>query len=257
MVQVGKAMTVQRLTWQQVNAWRLTQQQLSVRAAPDALLKVVARLGGVQAQLMPAAELALGVRVKDIHPADVQRLLWAERTLVKTWAMRGTLHLLAAHELGHFVAAWAATIPKRPPSYYTYHKVTPAELDTLIGTIPTVLDATPRTREQLADAVAQQTDNPNLREVLLSGWGALLKPSARRGDICFGPNQGQHVTFVRPTDWLGDLIPTFLPDAQGPALALGISRGRARPAVRVLRHVFPARAGRSPATRNLGRQTSD
>jgi hypothetical protein len=53
------------------------------------------------------------------------------------------------------------------------------------------------TREQLADGIAKRADNPNLRGVLLSGWGALLKPSAFRGDLCFGPNQGQNVTFGR------------------------------------------------------------
>jgi hypothetical protein len=34
------------------------------------------------------------VRVEDLDRQAVQRALWEERTLVKTWAMRGTLHLL-------------------------------------------------------------------------------------------------------------------------------------------------------------------
>lgn len=194
---------MQKVTWQQVNAWRLAHQQLLVRAETAALRQVVTRLGGVQAQLMSAAELALWVRVQGITPAAISELLWTERQLVKTWAMRGTLHLLPAPHFGHLVAAWAATTVKRPPSYYTYHKVTSAELTAIMETVPLVLSATPITREQLADAVVEHTGNPNLREVLLSGWGALLKPSARRGDICFGPNQGQNVTFVRPEQWLG------------------------------------------------------
>lgn len=194
---------MQQLTWQQVNSWRLAQQQLLERAAPEEVLAVVTRLGGVQAQLMSAAELALWARVQAITPAAVQRLLWEERTLVKTWAMRGTLHLLPSQAFGDFVAASTATTVKRPPSYYTYHKVTSAELTAILETVPLVLSDTPITREQLADAVAERTGKANLREVLLSGWGALLKPSARRGDICFGPNQGQNVTFVRPEHWLG------------------------------------------------------
>ncbi len=191
-----------QLTWPQVNAWHLTQQGLAERAKPTDLLDVVTRLGGVQAQLMAAAELALGLRVDGITPSAVQRLLWDERTLFKTWAMRGTLHLLPTAEFGQFVAASAATTTKRPPSYYTYHKVTPAELEAILTAVPAVLSTTPITREQLADAVAEHTGSANLREVLLSGWGALLKPSARRGHICFGPNQGQNVTFVRPERWL-------------------------------------------------------
>lgn len=203
---------MQKLTWQQVNTWRLAQQQLGERAATADLFTVVARLGGVQAQLMSAAELALWARVRDITGAEIQRLLWEERTLVKTWAMRGTLHLLVSAELGAFVAAWSATTVKRPPSYYRYHKVTAAELTAIMETTPQVLDATPITREQLADGVAERTGNPNLREVLLSGWGALLKPSARRGDLCFGPNQGQNVTFVRSDHWLGAwTVPAAMP----------------------------------------------
>ena len=194
---------MQRLTWPQVNAWRLAQQQLVTRAKPADLLAVVARLGGVQAQLMSAAELALWARIDSLTAHDIQQLLWDARKLVKTWAMRGTLHLLPTSEFGTFVAACAATTVKRPPSYYTYHKVTSAELDAILRTVPLLLNATPVTREGLADAVAEQTGNANLRDVLLSGWGALLKPSARRGELCFGPNQGQNVTFVHPAAWLG------------------------------------------------------
>ncbi|MBX3012563.1 MAG: AlkZ family DNA glycosylase [Caldilineaceae bacterium] len=194
---------MQKFSWQQINAWRLTQAGLSRRGEASALLPLLTRLGGVQAQLMSAAELALWTRLQAITPATIQQMLGEERSLVKTWAMRGTLHLLPTQAFGEFVAASAATTIKRPPSYYSYHKVTSAELDQIIETIPLVLSATPLTREQVADAVVVKTGNANLREVLLSGWGALLKPSARRGDICFGPNQGQNVTFVRPHAWLG------------------------------------------------------
>ena len=30
----------------------------------------------------------------------------------------------------------------------------------------------------------------------------MLKPAARSGRLCFGPNRGQSVTFVRPEAWL-------------------------------------------------------
>ena len=62
-----------------------------VLRSPSRRLAVVARLGGIQAQVASAAELALWARVKDVTPSAIQRLLWEERKLVKTWAMRGTL----------------------------------------------------------------------------------------------------------------------------------------------------------------------
>ncbi|HVF99789.1 MAG TPA: crosslink repair DNA glycosylase YcaQ family protein, partial [Chloroflexia bacterium] len=57
---------------------------------------------------------------------------------------------------------------------------------------------------QLARAVARHTGAPELERLLLaSSWGSLWKPSAWRGDLCFGPNQGRNVTFVNPRRWLG------------------------------------------------------
>src|SRR5207302_4371446 len=41
-----------------------------------------------------------------------------------------------------------------------------------------------------------------VRELLKSGWGGMLKPAARNGRLCFGPNRGQSVTFVSPQSWL-------------------------------------------------------
>lgn len=74
-----------------------------------------------------------------------------------------------------------------------------------------VLGREPMTREDLATAVAREAGVPHLRELILaSNWGSPLKPSAFRGDLCFGPNQRQHVTFVNPRAWLGDW-PTIEP----------------------------------------------
>src|ERR671937_1890458 len=93
------------LKWNQVNAWRLSQHCLSPRLKRQDYTKAVTRTGGIQAQVMSAAELALGARVDGLTPQDVQSALWQERTLVKTWAMRGTLHLISASDLPLYVAA--------------------------------------------------------------------------------------------------------------------------------------------------------
>jgi hypothetical protein len=107
------------LIWSQVQTWRLSQQYLLNRAEFPVLAEVVRRIGGVQAQLMSAAEWSLGARIESLSPEDVQSALWHEHTLIKTWAMRGTLHLLAASDLPLRVAARRAISIHRPPSYYT------------------------------------------------------------------------------------------------------------------------------------------
>ena len=60
---------------------------------------MVSRIAGLHAQLTASAELTLWARVAGLEADAVSRALWEERALVKTWAMRGTLHLLPSSEL--------------------------------------------------------------------------------------------------------------------------------------------------------------
>jgi len=109
------------LSWRQVNAWRLAQQGLCPRLPRDELAQAAARCCGIQAQVMSAAEMAAWARVEGITAQDVRSALWQERTLLKTWAMRGTLHLLAASDLGLFVAARGAQDLHLWANYFAYY----------------------------------------------------------------------------------------------------------------------------------------
>src|SRR6476620_2003185 len=96
------------LTWDQVTAWRLAQQGLVPRLGRAGLREAAQRVIGAQAQVMSAAELALGARVEGLTREQVQQALWQDRTLVQTWAMRGTIHVFAAEDLPLVVAARCA-----------------------------------------------------------------------------------------------------------------------------------------------------
>lgn len=87
------------LTWSQVHAFRLSRHHLLSQAPKKDLARVVGDIGGAQAQLMSAAELQVGVRV-DCTVDDVRAALWKTKKLVKTWLMRGTLHLVPAVDRG-------------------------------------------------------------------------------------------------------------------------------------------------------------
>lgn len=118
--------------------------------------------------------------------------------------MRGTLHLLPAADLPTWTAALGTRSFPRPKSWYAYHGVTPADMALLEATVPGVLTGTPMIREQLAAAVVAESGQAHLEPLLLSGWGALLKPMAARGQLAFGPPDGRSVTFVAPQAWLGE-----------------------------------------------------
>src|SRR5215472_7786817 len=95
-----------KLTWPQAAAWRASRYHLDRRAPAGRMLAVASRLCGLHAQVMSSAELTVWVRVERLDRDAVQHALWKDRTLVKTWAMRGTLHLLPSDEL----AVWHAAI---------------------------------------------------------------------------------------------------------------------------------------------------
>ena len=168
------------------------------------MLAVSSRLCGLHAQLMSSAELTVWARVEDLDRRDVQRALWEDRTLVKTWAMRGTLHLLPAAELPFWHAALG--ISRRylkPALWQKYFGITIEELDRLTEAIGAALDGRVMTREELMHEVGRITGSAAFGSKLAeSSWGTILKPAAFSGRLCFGPSLGQRVRFTRPDTWL-------------------------------------------------------
>jgi len=66
------------------HAWRLAQHGLSPRFEKRDFVRPVTLTGGLQAQVMSAAELALMYRVEDSAQKMSSLPLWQDRTLVKT-----------------------------------------------------------------------------------------------------------------------------------------------------------------------------
>lgn len=141
----------------------------------------------------------------NLRAADVLHALWNERTLAKTWAMRGTLHLLPAEDVSLYIAA-RGTGQYRKPHWLKYHGLTEHDLDALIDAVATVLDGQCLTRRELAAGVAGRVE-ARVRSTLQSSWGEFLKPAAFAGVLCFGPSRGREVTFVRPDQWLASWRP--------------------------------------------------
>lgn len=177
---------------------------------------VVDRLCGVQAQVASSAELAVRVRREASRPGEVGRAL-SDGRLVKTWAMRGALHLLTPETAGAFLSPIAAARSWERPSWQRFFGVSAKEMERLRGAVREALVDGPLSREELVEAVVARRGFGHLGDALRSGWGTLLKPLAWQGDLCFGPSRGNRVTFVLPeaasARWTG--LPD--PDEAAPA----------------------------------------
>jgi hypothetical protein len=209
-----------KVTWQQAAAWRAVRQHLDERAPAGSMLEIASQLCGLHAQVMSSAELTVWARVEGMARGAVQRALWEDRTLVKTWAMRGTLHLLPASELSLWHGVLSASRRYlRPALWQKYYGMSLAELDQVTEAVATALDGRVMTREELVREVRRLTGSKALsRKVAQSSWGTLLKPAAFSGRLCFGPSVGQRVRFTHPDTWLAAPPARMTPEAATPAV---------------------------------------
>ena len=185
-----------KVTWEQALAWRMRRHLLDpVGRLP--VEAVVRRLCGVQAQVASSAELAVRVRRELSQPGEVAGAL-SEGRLIRTWAMRGTLHLLTPEEGATFLSLMAAGRSWERPSWKRYFGMTTELLDALRDAVAEALDGKILTRDELVAAVIARPGLEHVGEALGSGWGTLLKPLAWQGNLCFGPSEGGRATFMRP-----------------------------------------------------------
>lgn len=192
------------LTWDSVLAWRMQRQRLARRASAPEWLDVVRRVCGLHAQVQSCAELTLWARVDDLGRDVVADALWEERSLVRTWAMRGTLHLLAADELGLWVGAQAALKPRyESASWRKAFGMSSEEAIAVLDAIRDALGGPPLTRDELGDAVGRALGDERLGAAVRGSFGTMPKLAAFRGDVCFARPAGRKVRFTRPDVWLG------------------------------------------------------
>jgi hypothetical protein len=184
------------ITWPQALAWRMRRHQLDPIGRLS-VPEVVRRLCGVQAQVASSAELAVRLRRVGSRPGEVAQAL-SDGRLIKTWAMRGTLHLLTPEDGGAFLSLIADARSWERPSWQRYFGMTTEAMEAFRSAVREALDGRVLTREEVIEAVVAQPGLEHVGEGLRSGWGTLLKPLAVQGDLCFGPSRGQRVTFMRP-----------------------------------------------------------
>jgi hypothetical protein len=114
---------------------------------------VAGLLCGVHAQVLSAAELSIGRRIVGATRADVRRALGPERTLVKTFGPRGTVHLLPAADLAVWTGALSA-LPAPVPTHPEGVRFTPGQADEVIAALGAALADAELTVDELTEAIA-------------------------------------------------------------------------------------------------------
>ena len=219
----NRSTMVPRLSWPDVWGRRLDRHGLStpVRGRPA---DAVAAMCGAHAQVLSAAEVSIGLRVAGATRNDVRDALWNERSLVKTFGPRGTVHLLPTREL----PLWTGALGALPPSSNSMPadaRLTPDQADEVVAAIAGALADAELTIDELTTTVAAHT-GPWAADPVVPAFGGMrprwqqaMHLAAHRGALCFGPNRGRKVTYTSPQRWL----PGFQP-APAPAALAGLVR---------------------------------
>ena len=210
------------LTWRGVTARRMARHALTEAATGLDPAGIAGVLCGAHAQVLSAAELSIGRRIAGATRSDVQRALWQERTLVKTFGPRGTIHLLATADLPMWTGALQA-LPSSVPTHPDGVRFTPGEAEDVIAAIGAALADAELTVDQLTEAIADRAGPWAVEQTMEAfggkwpRWRQLTSTAAQRGMLCFGPDRDRKVTYPNPRRWL----PGFRP-ADGDAALRGL-----------------------------------
>lgn len=193
------------LSRQELIALRLASQRLVQLDTPKTAsfkraAQAVQWMGAVQAQEYAHARWAVGSRLSPeaaTTDAAIEQAL-AQRKVVRSWVLRGTLHLAAAADLRWMLALAAPALLTRTAAAYrqagldeaTFRKILPAIRQCLEG-------GQQLTRVELFAALAR-------RRISTEGerGGRILYRAAQLGLICLGDPRGKQATYALLDEWL-------------------------------------------------------
>jgi hypothetical protein len=179
----------------EIAARRLANQHIAAASLQNPA-DVVASLGAVQAQDYPGGLWAVGLRTLNGTEALVERAL-ADRTILRTWPMRGTLHFIAARDARWMLDLLASrVIASAAPRWRQL------ELDQAVfaRSRKLVVKALEGGRQLTRPAVYALLEQAKISTDRSRGLHIVCR-LALDGVICFGAREGKQQTFALLNEW--------------------------------------------------------
>ncbi len=158
---------------------------------------VVSRLLAMQAQDYAGALWAIGLRLPGSTLADIEQAI-AARTIVRTWAMRGTLHFVAAEDVRWLLGLLA---PRAIARFRTRHEQLGLDAKTFARArklfSAALAGGRSRTRAEAMALLAAGGVSPNGQR----GYHVLVQ-LAHEGLLVLGPRRNKQQTFVLLDEWV-------------------------------------------------------
>jgi hypothetical protein len=180
---------------------RGTAQRLHRPPALGHPVDVIRGAGPVQAQEPRAAKLAFRARSRRLTAIDVDRARTEERSLLRAWCMRRTVHLICAEDAGWLLPLFSHTIVRLARKRLADFGLDRRGQDRALKLLHEAVNAEGAlTRPELAERLERAGfDTANEFKVHLWVLATL------DGELCLGPDRGASACLVRTADWLGEL----------------------------------------------------
>lgn len=240
----------------QMNRFLLRQQGLLAREGGDPV-SMACRLCGLHAQVASTPHLSLWARLQAVRPADVERALYDDRTLVRMWLMRGTAHVVPTADLPIYLGALRNPATERWPSSLRRRGIGPDDIpwDRLASAARSALQGGPLLRSALEEALGREVTLPDGLP-----WQGIIYTLCKRGLLVAARPTGAWYYYGRAAlawreDWTGLTDEEILPEGEargrlflrylkafGPASVndfaywAGLKVGQARTALASVRH---------------------
>jgi hypothetical protein len=156
-------------------------------------------LVGIQAQILPAAALALWNRTPNLSYGDFDTLLYNTRSLVKLWGQRHTLHVYASpdwplmHGARELNRTWWERQAAQENEHHHKHRQLIEDVAEMLRKRPTM------GRSDL------RSSNLEIQDELLSAWGGIFADLVRLGYACHAGRIGSEGHFAHREQWLPGL----------------------------------------------------
>jgi hypothetical protein len=156
-------------------------------------------IGGAQAQDVYAGPLTFRSRSRKLTAADVKRARTEERSLLRTWVMRMTIHMIPTADAGWWLPLFEPGIERWSRRRLSQLGLPAAkQAKALRVTARALADEGPLTRSEVRERIEKAGIELNARTGMHIALTAVVS-----GVACLGPDRGSQTCLVRREDWLG------------------------------------------------------
>ena len=177
------------LTLRELKQWRLRAQYLTEKSAPAT---VAGDLCGIQSQYAANAVHALSIRA---DRNDIEGL-------VKSWTLRGTLHLFPATDLPLYLPEGRCDFFDTPYGQWRYGhgcEVTKDRMVFFADAVREALSDIPVTRDELKERCRAAGMTAEEEPWVFDGWGGVIRMLAESGHLCLSARENR--AYIRCPDF--------------------------------------------------------